>query len=132
MEIKTFKEYIALNNDDIKDLRVERANLDAAAASSAYIENLKQNFRKVQSEFEENMDLSDDNSNDLAKRLKNFNANTWVNNLYKKALEIVNKGIAIKCVVGLHNSLFPDEYKSGLTEYEEELIEKLTNNTKNK
>jgi tetratricopeptide (TPR) repeat protein len=126
MKIKTFKEYLASNAEDIKDLRLERANLDAAAASSAYIEKYKQNFRKSQSEFEEMLDLNDDNKNDLAKRIKNFDANTWVDKLYKKSLEIVNKSIAINCAVKLHNSLFPDEKKVGLTEYENALVEMLT------
>lgn len=126
MKIKTFKESIALNHNEIKDLRIDRANLDAAAASSSYIEQLKQDFRRVQSLFEELLDLSDDNTLDLGKRLKNFDANDWIKNLYSKSLEVVNKALAINCAVKLHNSLFPDEKKQGLTEYEEELIEELT------
>ncbi len=126
MKFKTFKETLAHNNEEIKDLRIDRANLDAAAASSAYIEQLKQDFRKTQSLFEETMDLADDNSTDLAKRIKSFNANEWIKTIYKTALEIVNKSLAINCAVKLHNSLFPDEQKNGLTEYEEELVEALT------
>ena len=126
MKIKTFKESITLNNDDVKDLRIDRANLDAAAASSIYIEKLKQEFRKSQSEFEEYLDLSDDNSNDLAKVLKTFDATKWVNDIYKKALEIINKGLALKCVVKLHNELFPDDQKQGLSDYEKELLDLLT------
>ena len=50
MKIKTFKESITLNNDDVKDLRIDRANLDAAAASSIYIEKLKQELDIAQTE----------------------------------------------------------------------------------
>ena len=126
MKFKTFKESLSLNNEDIKDLRIDRANLDAAAASSSFIEQLKQDFRKVQSSFEESLDLSDDNTTDLSKRIKNFNADTWIKNIYKYSLEIVNKAIAINCAVKLHNSLFPDEKKQGLTDYEKELVEALS------
>ena len=126
MKIKTFKETLSVNAEDVKDLRIDRANLDAATASSVYIKKLKQDFRKTQSEFEEYLDLGDDTTVDLAKTIKNFNAETWVNNIYRKSLEIVNKAIAIKCAVKLHNSLFPDEKESGLTDYEKELIDCLT------
>lgn len=126
MKFNTFKESLAKSTDEIKDLRIDRANLDAAAASSAYIEQLKQEFRRTQSSFEETLDLSDDNTTDLAKRIKDFNANDWIKKLYRTSLEIVNKSIAINCAVKLHNALFPDEKKQGLTEYEEELIEALT------
>lgn len=126
MKIKTFKESLAINHEEIKDLRIDRANLDAAAASSAYIEQLKQDFRRAQSSFEESLDLTDDNTMDLGKRLKNFDANDWIKKLYSKSMEIVNKSLAINCAVKLHNALFPDEKKQGLTEYEEELVETLT------
>ena len=131
MKLKTFRETLSTNVEDIKDLRLDRANLDAAAASSVFIKKLKQNFRKAQSEFEEYLDLNDDNTNDIAKVLKNFNAETWVNNIYKKSLEIVNKAIAIRCAVKLHNSLFPDELETGLTEYEKELVDCLTDKDNN-
>ena len=126
MKLKTFKEHLAVNVEELKDLRIERANLDAAASSSTYIEKLKQNFRKEQSEFEELLDLNDDNQTDIAKRIKNFDANDWVEKLYKKTLSIVNKSLAIDCTVKLHNALFPDEQKIGLTDYEKELVEMLT------
>jgi hypothetical protein len=131
MKIKTFKESLNLNNEDIKDLRIDRANLDAAAASSAYIEKLKQDFRKLQSSFEDSLDLTTDSSEDITKILKNFNANDLVNDIYKNAMAIVNKGLTINCVIRLHNKLFPDESKIGLTVYEEDLIEELTGKTLN-
>ena len=124
--LKSFKNLISVNEQDTKDLRVERANLDAAAYSSTHIEKLKQDFRKTLSEFEELMDLGDDNTQDIAKKLKSFNAETWVTSLYQKATLIVNKALAINICVKIHNKLFPDETKTSLTEYEKELVQELT------
>jgi hypothetical protein len=124
--LKSFKNLISVNEEDTKDLRIERANLDAAAFSSTHIEKLKQDFRKTLSEFEELLDLGDDNTTDIAKKIKSFNAETWCSSLYKTATLIVNKALAIQICVKLHNKLFPDEIKTTLTDYEKELVKELT------
>lgn len=106
----------------LRENRVKNACKNTAAASVKHIEDLKQQFRTLQNDLENHLDLGITNRDDLAGQLKNHQPEDWVAKLHPMAvsLAVLAKKITIAC--NFHNALFPEQKVTALENDDKEFI----------
>ena len=121
--MKSFKETIGGSAAQISEARVQRTVQNTAEYSSKYIDDLKHNFRDLQSKIEDHMDIAPTSTIDIASNLRNFNEKQWIDDFYPMIFQLAQLSINIRIAVNAHNKLFPDDTKTGLSKVDADFIE---------
>lgn len=106
--MESFQKIIGANEKSLRETRVKNTVRNAEAASRQRVEAEKQKFRNLQSQLEDLLDLGATNTMDIATHLKGFNADEFVDRLYPTVLKMAIKAREVAIMIGVHNTLFPD------------------------
>ena len=120
--MKTFEQIAGLTGDQALEVRVKNVVKNVSAASRAKVEALKQEFRDLQSEMFNHMDIGVQESTSLRIEMKE-NPSEWVDKLYNMAIKMRTTSEKINIAVNVHNKLFPNNPTEGLDSEDLELIE---------
>lgn len=106
--MKAFKTLIGASAEQLREIRVSNVVRNTASESANYIGDLKQQFRNLQSQIEDHMDLGATCTTDIASNLKNFNQKQWVETMYPMTFDLACLGRKVMIAVNVHNQLFPE------------------------
>lgn len=123
--MKTFTQMVGASPAQLRENRVKNACKNTAAASQKYIEDLKQQFRTLQNDFENHLDLGITNRDDLASQLKSHNSEGWTAKIHPMATELAVLSKKIVIASNLHNALFPENKVTGLETDDKEFIKEV-------
>ena len=119
--MKTFEQMIG---EKALETRVKNVIRNTSAASRTAVENLKQQFRDLQSKLYDHMDLGVKDTTSLVVEMKN--PSEWVEILNKSILDMHILARKIEIAVNVHNQLFPTNQVEGLDEDDLEFISKVS------
>lgn len=112
--MKAFSQILGATSEQLREIRVANVVRNTASESSNYIGNMKQDFRNLQSQIEDHMDLGATCTTDIASNLKNFNQKEWVEKMYPMCIQLATMAMKIRIAVNVHNQLFPTKPETGL------------------
>jgi len=112
--MKAFSQILGATSEQLREIRVANVVRNTASESSNYIGNMKQDFRNLQSQIEDHMDLGATCTTDIASNLKNFNQKEWVEKMYPMCMQLATMAMKIRIAVNVHNQLFPTKPETGL------------------
>lgn len=112
--MKAFSQILGATAEQLREIRVANVVRNTASESSNYIGNMKQEFRNLQSQIEDHMDLGATCTTDIASNLKNFNQKEWVEKMYPMCMQLATMAMKIRIAVNVHNQLFPTKPETGL------------------
>lgn len=112
--MKAFSQILGATSEQLREIRVANVVRNTASESSNYIGNMKQDFRNLQSQIEDHMDLGATCTTDIASNLKNFNQKEWVEKMYPMCMQLATMAMKIRIAVKVHNQLFPTNPETGL------------------
>lgn len=118
--MKSFEQLIGQTGEKALETRVKNVIRNTSAASRTSVENLKQQFRDLQSKLYDHMDLGVKDTTSLVVEMKN--PSEWVDILNKSILDMYVLAKKIKIAVNVHNQLFPNNQVEGLDEDDLEFI----------
>ena len=118
--MKSFEQLIGQTGENALETRVKNVIRNTSAASRTSVENLKQQFRDLQSKLYDHMDLGVKDTTSLVVEMKN--PSEWVNTLNNSILDMYILAKKIKIAVNTHNQLFPNNQVEGLDEDDLEFI----------
>ena len=122
--MKTFEQMIGQTGEKALETRVKNVIRNTSAASRTAVENLKQQFRDLQSKLYDHMDLGVKDTTSLVVEMKN--PSEWVEVLNKSILDMHILARKIEIAVNVHNQLFPANQVEGLDEDDLEFISKVS------
>lgn len=122
--MKTFEEMIGLTGEQAMEARVKNVVRNTSATSRAKVEEYKQQFRNLQSQLFEHTDLGQKETTQLTVEMKD--PKTWVDELYKLALQMKVIAEKVKICVDVHNRLFPQNLVEGLDEEDLEMLKEIS------
>lgn len=122
--MKTFEQMIGQTGEKALETRVKNVIRNTSAASRTAVENLKQQFRDLQSKLYDHMDLGVKDTTSLVVEMKN--PSEWVEILNKSILDMHILARKIEIAVNVHNQLFPTNQVEGLDEDDLEFISKVS------
>lgn len=122
--MKTFEQMIGQTGEKALETRVKNVIRNTSAASRTAVENLKQQFRDLQSKLYDHMDLGVKDTTSLVVEMKN--PSEWVEVLNKSILDMHILARKIEIAVNVHNQLFPTNQVEGLDEDDLEFISKVS------
>jgi hypothetical protein len=109
--------------ESIKNIRVANATKAIQTESYMKLEKMKQNYRNLQNDLENALDLGITNTQDVATNVKNINAEELIEKVNNLAQEMLIAAREIKLAVKVHNTLFPSNPQSDLTIDEIDFLE---------
>lgn len=109
--------------ESIKNIRVANATKAIQTESYMKLEKMKQNYRNLQNDLENALDLGITNTQDVATNVKNINAEELIEKVNNLAQEMLIAAREIKLAVKVHNTLFPSNPQSDLTTDEIDFLE---------
>ena len=118
--MKSFEQLIGQTGEKALETRVKNVIRNTSAASRTAVENLKQQFRDLQSKLYDHMDLGVKDTTSLVVEMKN--PSEWVVTLNNSILDMYVLAKKIKIAVNIHNQLFPNNQVEGLDEDDLEFI----------
>lgn len=123
--MKDFKSVIGGSAEDIKNIRVQNCVNSVSDESKMAIMNMRKNYRNMQVELENLLDLGMTNTMDVATNVKNINAPELVSKLHSLADDMLICARQLKLRIKIHNTLFPDAKEDALTETELDFLKGL-------
>lgn len=124
--IRNFKDIIGASAEALRETRVKNKVRDTAYASKSKIETAKQDFRNLQSQIEDHMDLGITSTTDIASNLKNFEPSPWCDQMYNMVCNLAVMAADLRIMVNVHNKLFPDESVEGLSDDDLDFVNNVT------
>lgn len=118
--MKSFEQLIGQTGEKALETRVKNVIRNTSAASRTSVENLKQQFRDLQSKLYDHMDLGVKDTTSLVVEMKN--PSEWVVTLNNSILDMYVLAKKIKIAVNIHNQLFPNNQVEGLDKDDLEFI----------
>lgn len=121
--MQSLERIIGGNVESIKNIRVANATKAIQTESYMNLEKMKQNYRNLQNDLENALDLGITNTQDVATNVKNINAKELIEKVNNLAQEMLIAAREIKLAVKVHNTLFPSNPQSDLTTDEIDFLE---------
>lgn len=116
--MQSFESIIGGSAKEVKDIRVKNATRSIQTQSEMDVAKMVQDYRNMQNDLENSLDLGITNTTDVATNLKAINPVEILNKVNTAAQSMAVLARKIKIAVKIHNTLFPTAKVPGLTDDE--------------
>ena len=116
--MQSFESIIGGTAKEVKDIRVKNATRSIQTQSEMDVAKMVQDYRNMQNDLENSLDLGITNTTDVATNLKAINPVDILNKVNTTAQSMAILARKIKIAVKIHNTLFPSAKVIGLTDDE--------------
>ena len=116
--MQSFESIIGGSAKQVKDIRVKNATRSIQTQSEMDVAKMVQDYRNMQNDLENSLDLGITNTTDVATNLKSINPVDILNKVNTRSEEHTSELQQIKIAVKIHNTLFPTSKVTGLTDDE--------------
>ena len=116
--MQSFESIIGGSTKEVKDIRVKNATRSIQTQSEMDVAKMVQDYRNMQNDLENSLDLGITNTTDVATNLKAINPVEILNKVNTTAQSMAVLARKIKIAVKIHNTLFPGAKVTGLTDDE--------------
>lgn len=116
--MQSFESIIGGSAKEVKDIRVKNATRSIQTQSEMDVAKMVQDYRNMQNDLENSLDLGITNTTDVATNLKAINPVEILNKVNTTAQSMAVLARKIKIAVKIHNTLFPTAKVIGLTDDE--------------
>lgn len=116
--MQSFESIIGGSAKEVKDIRVKNATRSIQTQSEMDVAKMVQDYRNMQNDLENSLDLGITNTTDVATNLKAINPVEILNKVNSTAQSMAVLARKIKIAVKIHNTLFPGAKVIGLTDDE--------------
>ena len=116
--MQSFESIIGGSAKEVKDIRVKNATRSIQTQSEMDVAKMVQDYRNMQNDLENSLDLGITNTTDVATNLKAINPVEILNKVNTTAQSMAVLARKIKIAVKIHNILFPTAKVTGLTDDE--------------
>lgn len=116
--MQSFESIIGGSAKEVKDIRVKNATRSIQTQSEMDVAKMVQDYRNMQNDLENSLDLGITNTTDVATNLKAINPVEILNKVNTTAQAMAVLARKIKIAVKIHNILFPGAKVTGLTDDE--------------
>lgn len=116
--MQSFESIIGGSAKQVKDIRVKNATRSIQTQSEMDVAKMVQDYRNMQNDLENSLDLGITNTTDVATNLKAIDPVKILNKVNTTAQSMAVLARKIKIAVKIHNTLFPDSKVTGLTDDE--------------
>lgn len=116
--MQSFESIIGGSAKQVKDIRIKNATRSIQTQSEMDVAKMVQDYRNMQNDLENSLDLGITNTTDVATNLKSINPVDILNKVNTTAQSMAVLARKIKIAVKIHNTLFPNSKVTGLTDDE--------------
>lgn len=116
--MQSFESIIGGSAKEVKDIRVKNATRSIQTQSEMDVAKMVQDYRNMQNDLENSLDLGITNTTDVATNLKAIDPVKILNKVNITAQSMAVLARKIKIAVKIHNTLFPTAKVTGLTDDE--------------
>lgn len=116
--MQSFESIIGGSAKQVKDIRVKNATRSIQTQSEMDVAKMVQDYRNMQNDLENSLDLGITNTTDVATNLKAIDPVKILNKVNTTAQSMAVLARKIKIAVKIHNTLFPDAKVTGLIDDE--------------
>lgn len=116
--MQSFSQIICGSAKETKDIRVKNATRSIQTQSEMDVAKMIQEYRNMQNELENSLDLGITNTTDVATNLKDIDPVKVLSTVNSTAQKMAIAARKIKIAVKIHNTLFPDSPVKGLSDDE--------------
>lgn len=116
--MQSFESIIGGSAKEVKDIRVKNATRSIQTQSEMDVAKMVQDYRNMQNDLENSLDLGITNTTDVATNLKAIDPVKILNKVNTTAQSMAVLARKIKIAVKIHNTLFPNSKVTGLTDDE--------------
>ena len=116
--MQSFESIIGGSAKEVKDIRVKNATRSIQTQSEMDVAKMVQDYRNMQNDLENSLDLGITNTTDVATNLKAIDPVKILNKVNTTAQSMAVLARKIKIAVKIHNTLFPTAKVIGLTDDE--------------
>ena len=116
--MQSFESIIGGSAKEVKDIRVKNATRSIQTQSEMDVAKMVQDYRNMQNDLENSLDLGITNTTDVATNLKTIDPVKILNKVNTVAQSMAILARKIKIAVKIHNTLFPTAKVIGLTDDE--------------
>lgn len=116
--MQSFESIIGGSAKQVKDIRVKNATRSIQTQSEMDVAKMVQDYRNMQNDLENSLDLGITNTTDVATNLKAIDPVKILNKVNTTAQSMAVLARKIKIAVKIHNTLFPNSKVTGLTDDE--------------
>ena len=116
--MQSFESIIGGSAKEVKDIRVKNATRSIQTQSEMDVAKMVQDYRNMQNDLENSLDLGITNTTDVATNLKTIDPVKILNKVNTTAQSMAVLARKIKIAVKIHNTLFPTAKVIGLTDDE--------------
>lgn len=116
--MQSFESIIGGSPKEVKDIRVKNATRSIQTQSEMDVAKMVQDYRNMQNDLENSLDLGITNITDVATNLRAINPVEILNKVNTTAQSMAVLARKIKIAVKIHNTLFPGAKVTGLTDDE--------------
>lgn len=116
--MQSFESIIGGSAKQVKDIRVKNATRSIQTQSEMDVAKMVQDYRNMQNDLENSLDLGITNTTDVATNLKAIDPVKILNKVNTTAQSMAVLARKIKIAVKIHNTLFPDAKVTDLTDDE--------------
>lgn len=112
--MKDFRSIIGGDAESVKNLRVQTCIDSVCDESKMEIMNMRKQFRNLQMQRENLLDLGATSTTDIATNVKNVNAQELISKLVKNLDDLAICARRLRLRIAQHNILFPDNKEKQL------------------
>ena len=116
--MQSFESIIGGSAKQVKDIRVKNATRSIQTQSEMDVAKMVQDYRNMQNDLENSLDLGITNTTDVATNLKSINPVEILNKVNTTAQSMAVLARKIKIAGKIHNTLCPTSKVTGLTDDE--------------
>lgn len=116
--MQSFESIIGGSAKQVKDIRVKNATRSIQTQSEMDVAKMVQDYRNMQNDLENSLDLGITNTTDVATNLKAIDPVKILNKVNTTAQSMAVLARKIKIAVKIHNTLFPNAKVTSLTDDE--------------
>ena len=116
--MQSFESIIGGSAKEVKDIRVKNATRSIQTQSEMNVAKMVQDYRNMQNDLENSLDLGITNTTDVATNLKAIDPVKILNKVNTTAQSMAVLARKIKIAVKIHNTLFPNAKVTGLKDDE--------------
>lgn len=116
--MQSFESIIGGSAKQVKDIRVKNATRSIQTQSEMDVAKMVQDYRNMQNDLENSLDLGITNTTDVATNLKAIDPVKILNKVNTTAQSMAVLARKIKIAVKIHNTLFSTSKVTGLTDDE--------------
>lgn len=116
--MQSFESIIGGSAKQVKDIRVRNATRSIQTQSEMDVAKMVQDYRNMQNDLENSLDLGITNTTDVATNLKAIDPVKILNKVNTTAQSMAVLARKIKIAVKIHNTLFPNAKVTDLTDDE--------------